>query len=66
MRITNQAKIIKKFKKELEKFLQLSVEFENELFSTKIIEKNFGKTKRINEAAAAVILQSWIDRNKFR
>lgn len=64
MRVTLQGKIIKKFAQELEKFLKISVEFENELFSTKIIEKNFGKNKRINEAAAAILLQSWIDRTK--
>lgn len=64
MKLTAQAKITKEFAKELEKFLKLPIEFENELFSTKIIEKNFGRTKRINEAAATIILQSWIDRNR--
>lgn len=62
MKITQEAIVIKKFTKRLKKFLKLPIEFENELFSTKIIEKSFGKSKRINEAAAAVILQSWIDK----
>lgn len=64
MKVTGQTKIVKEFAQRLEKFLKLPIEFENELFSTKIIEKNFGKSKRINEAAAAVILQSWIDRSR--
>lgn len=64
MRQTSQTKIVKKFADVLAK-LNMSIEFENELFSTKLIEKNFGKSKRINEAAAAVILQSWLDRKNF-
>lgn len=64
MQLTQQAKIIKNFAKKLENFLKTPIDFENEIFTTKLVEKNLGKkNKRINEAAASLILQTWIDRN---
>ena len=60
----------KEFGKRLEKKLNISVEYQNELFSTQqaernLIEKGAKKIKRFDDQEAArIILQSWLDRSR--
>lgn len=55
-------KRINKFKALLEGELNLPVEFESEILTTKQAERTGGKTDRIHASAAALILQSYLDK----
>lgn len=56
-------KSVEKFKKNLEKVSGLSVEFENEIFTTKEAERIQGKHGKIDASAAALILKSYLAKN---
>ncbi len=56
-------KRIEKFKTFLEERLNLPLEFENEVLTTKQAERSMGKSKKTHSSAAALILQSYLDRN---
>jgi putative holliday junction resolvase len=53
---------IKKFKKELEEEAKLSVIFEPEFMTSVQAEKITGKNEMVDASAAAIILQSFLDR----
>lgn len=64
---------IEQFKKDLEELVQLPVEYESELFTSAIAAQQFtsdGSRKKnpehvnLDAAAAALILQSYLDRNR--
>ncbi|RJQ36026.1 Holliday junction resolvase RuvX, partial [Candidatus Parcubacteria bacterium] len=52
---------IRAFAAKLGRTLQLPIEFENEVLTTKIAEQSSGK-RRVDASAAALILQSFLDR----
>lgn len=57
-----QAKAVKEFGRELGKMVQLPMEYENEVLSTKLAERAGTPKSKINASAAAVILQSYLDK----
>lgn len=57
-----QAEAVREFGRELEKMVQLHVEYENEVLSTKLAERSGTPKSKINASAAAVILQSYLDK----
>lgn len=60
---TEQTKKVLSFADELKKNIVLPIDFENEMLTTRLVEKSGGvKKEHIDEAAAAVILQSYLDR----
>lgn len=59
---TEQTKKTRDFAEMLKKELDVSVEFENEWFSTHMVERVGIKKEHTDEAAAAVILQSYLDK----
>ncbi len=63
MQESEQTRAVKDFAKHLQNILKMPVFFENEIFSSKIAEKSSKKGK-IDESAAALILQSYLDRKK--
>jgi putative holliday junction resolvase len=54
---------IEQFKKDLEELTKLSVVFEPE-FMTSALAAREGETKNIDASAAALILQSYLDKNR--
>lgn len=56
-----QAGEVKEFAALLQKVLELPIELENEIFTTRIAERHTRKAKA-DEAAAALILQSFLDK----
>lgn len=61
---TDQTKIIRKFAEALEKKVKLPVELENEVLSTKIASQ-FSSKDKIDASAAAIILQSYLDKQNL-
>lgn len=61
-RETQQTEKVKKFVEALKKITPLSVEFENELLTTHLVEKVGIKKEHTDESAAALILQSYLDK----
>lgn len=59
---TEQTKKVRDFAEMLKKELDVSVEFENEVFTTHMVEHAGIKREHTDEAAAAVILQSYLDK----
>lgn len=61
---------VSKFAEKLRSTVQIEVEYENEMFTTKMAESNLKgkgvkKIKRFDDQEAArIILQSWLDKNK--
>ena len=53
---------IEKFKSLLEKELNLPVEFESEILTTKQAERSMDRREKIHASAAALILQSYLDK----
>lgn len=60
---TETSRAARQFGVRLEEALQLPVEFENELFSTKLAEESSPKGNA-DASAAALILQSYLDRQR--
>lgn len=57
-----QTRAVREFGCELERVVQLPVEYENEVLSTKLAERGGTPQKMINAASAAIILQSYLDK----
>ena len=63
---SEQTKKVKEFGAGLEKLLQLPVEYGNEVLSTKMAERSGSSKKNIDTASAAIILQSYLDKEKSK
>lgn len=61
---SEQAEHIRRFAAELSSAVELPVVFENEVFTSKIAER-MSSREHADESAAALILQSYLDRMKF-
>lgn len=61
---TEQTKKVREFAEGLRSVIALGIEFENELLSTHIVEKAGVKKEHTDQAAAALILQSYLDKQK--
>ncbi len=59
---TEQARQVREFAQALHREIMLPVEFENELLTTHLVEKAGIKREHADAAAAALILQSYLDR----
>lgn len=53
---------VRRFAEELESALELPVHLENEMLTTRMVEQAGIKREHVDEAAAALILQSYLDR----
>lgn len=62
--ISPQAQTVRRFGDALAGSLTCSVAYENELFTTTMAERSGASKATVDQSAAAIILQSWIDRNK--
>lgn len=61
---TGQTQKVREFAEALRKEIMLPVEFENELLTTHLAEKAGIKKEHTDAAAAALILQSYLDKQK--
>lgn len=61
-RETGQTKVVREFAESLEKEVAIPVEFENEMLTTRMAEQAGIKKEHTDEAAAALILQAYLDR----
>ena len=59
---TLQTKVVRKFAEKLHFFLTIPMEFENEIFSTRLAEEVRVKKENTDATAAAIILQSFLDK----
>lgn len=59
---TAETKIVLRFMKEIKKQFSLPVMEENEMFTTRLARE--GSTNNIDASAAALILQSYLDKHK--
>lgn len=59
---TEQTKIVRRFAEKLHTSLTIPVEFENEVFTTRMAENAGVKKKNADAAATAIILQSYLDK----
>ena len=59
---TEQTKRVRDFAEMLKKELNIAVEFENEMFTTRMAMQAGVKKEHMDEAAASVILQSYLDK----
>lgn len=55
---------IQMFGDTLARFTDIPVAYENELFTTKMATQSGAKKDTVDQSSAALILQSWIDRNR--
>lgn len=55
---------IRMFGDAVARFIQIPVAYENEIFTTKMATQSGAKKNTVDQSSAALILQSWIDRNK--
>lgn len=59
-----QAQAVRRFGDALASSLSCPIFYENELFTTTMAERSGASKATVDQSAAAIILQSWIDRNK--
>lgn len=59
-----QAQAVRRFGDALAGLLSCPIFYENELFTTTMAERSGASKATVDQSAAAIILQSWIDRNK--
>lgn len=59
---SEQTKKVRQFAKKLQGALTLKIEFENEILSSRIARRSAGAKKNVDESAAAIILQSYLDK----
>lgn len=59
---TAQTREVRKFAEKLKKEVSIPIEFENELLTTHMVEKEGVSKAHVDESAAAVILQSHLDK----
>ena len=55
---------IQRFGEALARFVQIPVAYENEMFTTKIAIRDGAKKNTVDQSSAALILQSYLDRQK--
>lgn len=63
-RETEQTKIVRRFAEKLHTSLTIPVEFENEIFTTRMAKDAGTEKKNADAVAAAIILQSYLDKKK--
>lgn len=63
-RETEESRRVRDFVEDIEKKLNLSVEFENEALTTRMARRAGIKKEHVDEAAAALILQSYLDKQQ--
>lgn len=61
---TETSKMVRKFADDLKKITPLPIEFENEVLTSHMVEKAGVKKEHTDEAAAALILQSYLDKSR--
>ena len=61
---SEQTRKVKKFMEKLKKISGVPVDTENEIFTTKMAERSGIASKHIDKAAAAIILQSCLDKKR--
>jgi len=66
MQETDESIKVRKFVEELKKITPLPIEFENEAATTRMAKKLGVKNEHTDEAAAAIILQSYLDKHDSR
>jgi len=59
-----QAQTVRRFGDALKGSLSCPIFYENELFTTTMAQRSGASKATVDKSAAAIILQSWIDRNK--
>ena len=59
-----QTKVVKEFAEKLRDIVGVPVDFENELLTTRLAERSGTPKQKIDMAAAAIILQSYIDKHR--
>ncbi len=59
---TQETRVVRTFVEDLKKEIKLPIEFENEMFTTHMVKKFGIPREHTDEAAAAVILQSYLDK----
>lgn len=57
------ARNIRDFGEKLQKTVRIPLVYENEMFTTRLVEQSGVKKKHSNKAAAALILQSYLDKH---
>jgi len=57
-------KRVEKFKSFIEERLKIPIEYENEILTTKQAERAMGKNEKIHASAAALILQTYLDKQR--
>ncbi|KKP98718.1 MAG: hypothetical protein US79_C0002G0084 [Parcubacteria group bacterium GW2011_GWC1_38_17] len=66
MQETEQTQKVKEFAQKLGKGVDLPIEFENEILTSKMADKQGVGKQNIDESSAALILQGWLDRNEIK
>ena len=61
---TEETREVRKFADELKKTTPLPIEFENEMFTSRMAKSAGVKKERLDASAAAIILQSYLDKLK--
>ncbi len=61
---TEQTRIVRKFAGKLHTSLAIPVEFENEVFTTRMAKTSGVKKENADAVAAAIILQTFLDKKK--
>jgi len=62
--VSPMMRTIQMFGDTIMRFTKIPVAYENEIFTTKMAMHSGAKKNTVDQSAAALILQSWIDRNK--
>ncbi len=62
--VSEQTRNVKEFGEKLAGLLQLPMEYENEVLSTKMAERGETVNEHIDSASAAIILQSYLDKQQ--
>lgn len=63
---TEQSRKTRIFVEKLKRVVGVTVEFENEIFTTHLVKRAGGKKEHTDESAAALILQSYLDKLNSR
>ncbi len=61
---TEESGRVREFAKELAAKTSIPIEFENEMFSSRIVEDAGVAKEHVDESSAALVLQSYLDRKK--
>jgi len=63
---TKESALVRTFAEALKGALKVPLHFENEIFTTRMAEASGGTRKPNDASAAAIILQSYIDKSKIK